>query len=243
MTRTTTAVRSGTRELRRTPVLLALLAFAPAYLVGLFTYVAPDQPAVVRLTDETVRVTLTEVLPAFTTPLTAALLSGIAGLFLMDAAAEADARLAVAGYRAHQVVLARVGLLVGISTIASAVSVGVMLTAFDPDHPAWFALSTVLAALLYGVVGVLAGLLLDRLPGVYLVMFATTVDLFLFQNPLATDRPPVAEWLPGHFPMRLAMDAGFAGSVTVSDLAWALAYLAALTALATLAFHRQVRVT
>lgn len=243
MTRTAVAVRTGAREILRTPVLLALLVFLPAYTIGLFTLVAPAQPAVVHLTGETVRVSLADGFPAFLTPMTAALLSGIAGLFLMDSAADADARLAVAGYRAVEVVLARLGLLVGISAVASVVSVGVMLTAFEPAHLAPFALATALAALTYGMVGVLAGLLLDRLAGVYLVMFGAMLDLFLFQNPLATDPPPAATWLPGHYPMRLAMDAGFAAGVELAHLGWGLAYLAALTALATLAFSRQVRVT
>lgn len=243
MTRTTTAVRMGVREFRRTPVLLALLGFLPAYMIGFFAQVAPDAPAQFHIAGETVRVSLTEGFPALTAPMTAALLAGVAGLFLMDSAAAADARLTVAGYRASQVVFARLGLLVGISAVASTVSVGVMLTAFEPAHLGWFALATGLAALLYGVVGVLAGVLLDRLPGVYLVMFGTMLDLFLFQNPLADDHPPAGEWLPGHFPMRLAMDAGFAESVAVADLAGALAYLGGLALLATVAFHRQVRVS
>jgi ABC-2 type transport system permease protein len=241
VTRTTTAIRMGVSEFRRTPVLLALLVFLPAYMIGLFTQVAPDQPAVVHLTGETAQVSLTEAFPAFTAPMTAALLSGIAGLFLMQSAADADGRLSVAGYRAREVVLARLGLLVGVSAVTSLVAIGVMLVAFEPNHLAWFALATGLAALVYGVVGVLAGLLLDRLPGVYLVMFGAMLDLFLFQNPLATDTPPGAEWMPGHFPMQLAMDAGFAASVDAGALGWGLAYLAVLVALATTAFYRSVR--
>lgn len=242
MTRTTTALRMGVREFRRTPVLLALLVFLPAYVIGLFTQIAPDQPARVHLTGETVVVSLAAAFPAFTAPMTAALLAGIAGLFLMQSAADADGRLAVAGYRAHQVVLARLGLLVGVSAVTAAVSVGVLLVAFEPADLAWFLAATALAALVYGVLGVLAGLLLDTLPGVYVVMFGAMLDLFLFQNPLATEAPPAAAWLPGHYPMRLAMDAGFGEAVALADAAGALAYLAVLAALATLAFYRQVRV-
>jgi ABC-2 type transport system permease protein len=243
VTRTTRALEMGSREFLRTPVLLALLVLLPAYMIGLFTGVAPDRPAAVHLTGETVQVSLAEAFPAFTAPMTAALLAGVAGLFLMDSAADADGRLAVAGYRAHQVVLARLGLLAGISAVTTTVSVGVMLVAFEPAHLLWFVAATALAALVYGVVGVLAGVLLDRLPGVYVVMFGAMLDLFLFQNPLATERPTGAEWLPGHSPMRLAMDAGFADSVVVADLGWGVAYLAVLATLATLAFHRQVRVS
>lgn len=243
MTRVWTAVGMGAREYRRTPVLVALLAVLPAYVVGLFAVVAPDAVAVVHLTGGTARVATSEVLPASGTPMVAGLLAGVAGLFLLESAAGADGRLVVAGYRAHQVVLARVALLVGVSLLGSGVAVGVALTAFEPAHPWWFLAGTVLAALVYGAVGVLAGLLVDRLAGVYVVLFGSMVDLYLFQNPLATDRPAVAELLPGHFPLRLTMDAAFAPSVEPAHVGWGLAYLAALTALATLSFYRQVRVS
>ncbi len=243
MTRVGTTVRLGARQFRRTPVLVVLMVFLPAYMVGVFTAVSPDGPAVLHLTDGPVRVEFTEAMPAFTTPMVAALLAGVAGLFLMQSTAAADARLAVAGYRAHEVVLARLGLLAGVAVVASAVAVGASLLAFDPASLSGYAAATVLAALLYGTVGVLVGVLLDRLPGVYLVLFGTVVDLFLFQNPLAADASPVAAFLPGHFPLAMAMDAGFGGGADIAHAGWALASLGVLTALSTAAFYRQVRVS
>jgi ABC-2 type transport system permease protein len=243
MTRVGTALRSGATELRRTPLLLALLVVAPAYVIYVFTLAAPEGPAIVHVNGETVQTTLPKAFPAFTTPMTAALLASITGLFLMQTAASADSRLAVAGYRAYQVVLARLGLLVGVAAVATAVSVGVMLTAFTPEHLAWFVLGTGLTALVYGMVGVLAGVVLDRLPGVYLILFGSMIDLFIFQNPLATDPPDAATLLPGHYPLQVVMEAGFTDSVALEPLGWTLGYLAIVTALATLAFFRKMRVT
>lgn len=243
MTRVAAAFRSGATELRRTPLLLGLLVVAPAYVIYLFTAVAPDGPAVVHVSGESVRTTLPAAFPAFTTPMTAALLSGIAGLFLVGTATRADARLVVAGYRPGEVVLARLGLLVGVAAVATAVSVGVMLTAFDPERIALFVLGTGLTALVYGAVGVVAGLVLDRIAGVYLVLFGSMVDLFVFQNPLATDTHALARWLPGHYPLRVAMDAGFAGTVDPLDVALSLAVLGVLGAVATAAFYREVRLS
>jgi len=218
MTRVGAALRSGATELRRTPLLLALLVFAPAYVIYLFTLVAPEGTAVVHLGDEIVRTPLAEAFPAFTTPMTAALLSGITGLFLMHNSALADSRLVVAGYRAHQVVLARLGLLLGVAAVATGVSVGVMLTAFEPEHLGWFVVGTGLTALVYGMVGVLAGVLLARITGVYLILFGSMIDLFIFQNPLATDPPAAAQFLPGHYPLRVAMEAGFTGTVEIASI-------------------------
>lgn len=242
MSRVATAVAMGAREVRRTPVLLALLVVLPAYVVGLFTVVAPDQPVTFDLRGgETVRASLTEVFPAFTTPMVAALLAGIAGLFLMQAAADTDARLVAAGYRAHQVVLSRLALLVGVSAVGTLVAVAVMLAAFTPEHLGWFAAGVMLAALVYGTVGVLAGLLLDRLPGVYLILFGAMLDLFLFQNPLATDPPEAATLMPGHYPVKLAIEAGFGNGVVLEPLVGSLVVLAVLATLATGAFYRAVR--
>ncbi|WP_247729802.1 hypothetical protein [Halovivax limisalsi] len=243
MTRVGTALRSGATELRRTPLLLALLVFAPAYVIYLFTLVAPEGTAVVHLGGEVVRTPLDEAFPAFTTPMTAALLSGITGLFLMHSSAVADSRLVVAGYRAHQVVLARVGLLLGVAAVATVVSVGVMLTAFEPEHVGWFVLGTGLTALVYGMVGVLAGVLLARITGVYLILFGSMIDLFIFQNPLATNPPPAAQFLPGHYPLRVAMEAGFTGTVEIASVGWTLLYLGVLTAITTGAFYRRMTVT
>lgn len=231
------ALRSGLAELRRTPLLLALLVVAPAYVIYLFTVVAPDGQALVQVGGETVRTTLPTAFPAFTTPMTAALLAGIAGLFLMGTSADADARLVVAGYRAHEVVLARLGLLVAIASVATGVSVGVMLTSFSPEALGWFVVGVGLTALIYGMVGVLAGVVLDRLAGVYLILFGSMIDLFVFQNPLATDAPSVATLLPGHYPLQVAMAAGFTGSVDLTHLALTLVYLTVLTALGTAAFY------
>lgn len=243
MTRIGAALRTGATELRRTPLLLALLVVAPAYVIALFTVVAPEGTAVVHLGDATVRTPLGNAFPAFTTPMTAALLSGITGLFLMRSSAVADSRLVVAGYRAHEVVLARLALLVGVAAVATGVSVGVMLTAFEPARLGWFVLGTGLTALSYGMVGVVAGVLLDRLTGVYLVLFGSMIDLFVFQNPLATDPPATAQLLPGHYPLRVAMEAGFTGTVELASVGWTLLYLGGLTALATGAFYREMTVS
>lgn len=243
MSRVGTALRGGVTTLRRTPVLVGLLAVAPAYVVGVFTLVAPAGRATVYVNGETVRTTLDAAFPAITTPMTAALVTGITGLFLMHTAANADARLVLAGYRAYQVVLARLGVVVVVSAVATAVSVGVMRTAFTPERLAWFMIGTLLTALVYGMIGVLVGLVLDRLPGVYLVLFGAMIDLFVFQNPLATDSPAVAVLLPGHYPLRVATAAAFAERVPLEPLGWTVAVLVVVTGLATAVFVRRMQLS
>lgn len=243
MSRIGTAWWQGVRQFRRTPVVLALLVVLPAYAIEVFALAAPEVPAVVYLPDgASVRVGLGAAFPAFLTPMVAALLTGIAGLFLMQQSAAADGRLVVAGYRAREVILARLGLLVGVAAVGTLVSAAVMLLEFDPAHLGWFLVAIALAALIYGLIGVLAGLLLDSLPGVYLIMFGAMLDLFLFQNPLSADPPALAPFLPGHYPMNLAIAAGFGDGLEPAALAGAIGVLALLTVAATLTFYHTTRI-
>lgn len=238
MSRVATAFRLGVREYRRTPVLVALLAVLPAYAVGVFGYVVPDDPVSFTVGGEAVQAGLPAVVSLLLTPMTAGLFAGIAGLFLMGSATDADARLVVAGYRPHEVVLARLGLLAAVSVLVSLVATGVAALTAVPEHPAWFLLATVLTALVYAAVGVLLALLVSRLAGVYVVMFGSLVDGFLLQNPLATDAPAVAALGPSHHPVALAMEAAFGSSVSLAPLAWSLVVLAVVAAAAVAAFYR-----
>lgn len=241
MSRVLTAVRTGATELRRTPVLVGLLVAGPAYVVTVFTQVAPSGSATVYV-GESVETSLSTAFLSFTTPMTAALLSGVAGLFLTGATASADGRLVVAGYRPLEVVLARLGLLAGVTAVATTVAVAVMWLVVRPAHLGWFVVGTALTALAYGLVGLVLGRLLDRVLGVYLILFGAMVDLFVFQNPLATDTPALARALPGHYPFAVTMEAVFLGSVTPLDLAAAVAVLAALVGVATLSLRQTTRV-
>lgn len=238
MSRVLAALRSGLDELKRTPLLVGLLVAGPAYVIYFFTLFAPEGPAIVHLGDETFRTTLPEAFPAFTTPMTAALIAGIAGLFLMKTASSADSRLVVAGYKTYQVILARLGLVGGIALIASGVSIGIMLTAFQPELLLWFIAGTTLTALIYGMIGLIMGILLNRLIGIYIILFGTMIDLFVFQNPLAVETPVLARILPGHYPLQLVMEAGFKGGISLGDLGYSLGYLGLLTLLGIFGFYR-----
>ena len=229
--------RAGAREYRRAPVLLALLVALPAYVIGLFSVVIPATDVGFSVAGEPVATTLTTAATAFTTPMVAALLAGIAGLFLMSGV-ENDGRLLVAGYRAHEVILGRLGLLALVSLVATAVPVGVMLLTYRPEATGAFVLAVWLTAVVYGMGGVVVGTRLDRLPGVYLVLFGAMVDLFLFQNPLASDSPAFAPALPGHFPMSVAMEAAFVGTVDWTGIAYSALVLVVATLLATLVYRR-----
>ena len=241
--RTRTALRMGLRAYRRMPLLWVLLVGLPAYLLAGFAFLLPDATVLVDVPgDGQQALSMVDVYIVTFTPLVAGLVGGIAGLFLVRATSDADGRLVIAGYRAREVVLARIGLVVAVGLAVTAVAVATTsLVVVSPANLPAFAGATLLGALVWGLLGVLAGLVLDRLAGVYLVLFGTMIDMFLFQNPLVADRAAVAPLLPGYAPVRAAVDAGFSSSVDLATFGVGLGVLAILGVLATGAFYRSTR--
>lgn len=231
------------REYGRTPVLLVLLVAVPVYVIGLFSVVAPPTEVTLHLgSGGTVTAGVSGAIGALMAPVAGALVGGLTGLFVMQATRETDGRLALTGYRPHQIVLARLGLLGAVGALDACVAtITLLITGFTPELLGWFGLATLFAALVYGLVGVLAGTVLDTLSGVYLLLSVSIIDLFLFQNPLATDSPAIATYLPGHYPLALAIDAAFTGTVDIEPVGWSFAILTLLTTLSTVAFYRSLR--
>ncbi|WP_436925864.1 ABC transporter permease [Halosimplex amylolyticum] len=234
---------AGLREYARTPVLLALFVFLPAYLIGGFTRLVPSTTAPLGVPGGgTQAVEMANLYAVLMVPLVGALVGALAGVFLIQAARQSDARLVVAGARPVSVLLARFGLLAVVGALVTAVSVATAATVYVPERPLFVGAAALLAALTYGLLGVLAGLVVDRLAGVYLALFGTMLDLFLVQNPLA-DPPEYARLLPGHAPTELAVDAGFSTDVALSLAGEGAAYLLAVGVATALALYRTMRVS
>jgi hypothetical protein len=240
--RVTTAVVAGSREFRRTPVLLALLFVLPAYFIGAFVTLVPDRTVPLTVSGDTIRTEMAGFAAAFITPVTVAVLAGIVGLFLMQSSQAADDRLRLAGYRARDLLVARFGLLAIGTLVVTAASLAVALPAFTPELLGWFVAATLLVGLTYGVLGVAVGVVLDRLPGVYVMLFAPMVDVLMFQNPLATDSPGWTTLLPGHFATNVVFDAAFTTTVTLTDIAAAVGYVAVCLLVGALALYRATAV-
>jgi len=244
MSLTRTSFGMGLREYARTPVLLALLVFLPAYIILFFTRVMPDRTVPVDVPGAgLVPVGLKPMVAVLMTPMVAALIGGVAGLFLMQSARAVDGRLVVVGAAPRTILLARFGLLGFATLLASAVAVAVMSFTYVPDQLAPFVAATVVSGLTYGAVGALLGLVLNRLAGIYAMMFGPFLDIFLAQGPLSEGSPAVAPYLPGHYTVEMAFDAAFTAGVDLANVAGGLAYLAVVAAVAWVAFYRTLRST
>jgi hypothetical protein len=241
--RLATAFEMGLREYARTPVLLALLAFLPAYFVGIFVYVLPasEVPITIPGAGRTLVATI-EVYGVLLIPMMGALIGGLAGLFVMLTAREADGRLVVAGYRPVQLVVGRYALIAIAGLVAVGVSLAVLAIEFVPERVGWVVVASLLLALTYGMLGTLSGLVLSRLAGVYTMLMLPMIDVFFFQNPMVEDPHWTAAYLPAHGVIEVATDAGFTDGVSLNPLLGSAAYFVLAALLATGAFYRSLRV-
>lgn len=242
MSRVRTAAGMGVREYARTPVLLALLVGLPAYVVVFFGQVVPEGSVALSVPGEGfVRVSLGAATAVTMAPMAAALVGGVAGLFLVQSARDVDGRLVLAGMRVREVLAARFAVLGLAALLAGGVSVAALAVTHVPEAPAWFLAATVAAGLSYGALGVLVGLVLDRLAGVYVMLFGPLLDLFLAQSPFAADPVAVAPYLPGHYPVEVALDAAFTATVSLETAGRGLLYLGAVALLTWAVFALRVR--
>jgi len=231
----------GVLEHARTPVLLALLLFLPAYFIGVAVLVLPDTELPVTVADETTMVALPDLVAALMTPTVGALVGGIVGLFLMQSSRDVDRRLVVCGFRHVEVVLSRLALVATGAVLVTGVAVGVALLLFSPTSVWLFVGATLVAAVLYGLVGIVIGVLLNKLAGVYVMVFGPLVDIILLQNPLASDTAWWVRLFPGHYVAAAAVDASFRSGFDWWNVVPIVGTLVALVGLATGALYAASR--
>jgi len=243
MTKAGTTFEMGLREYARMPVLLVLLLFLPAYFVLVFTAVMPDQSVLIEVPVQgRMRVAMTSMTAVLMTPMASALISGVAGLFLMQSAKAVDGRLTIAGVSPSAILVARSSVLAVVAVTAGIVSLVVLSLTYVPERAGWFLAATVLTGLQYGAVGVVVGLVVNRLAGVYVLMFGPLLDIFIAQSPLATETPAIAPYLPSHYPLQLAFDAAFTVRIDLTNGWLGAGYLLGLWLIATYTLYRQLHI-
>jgi ABC-2 type transport system permease protein len=229
--RTWLATRIELVQVRRDPLLLALLVGLPAYFVGAWGVIVPDAtmttsvPAADGAT--TIEASMPELVVAIIAPVASALVVGITALFVVQRSHDVDRRLGIAGYRPVELLGARLATLGGMALLVTGVTVAVSWLHLVPEHPLWLAVAVALAGGIYGSIGALLGQILDRMAGVYCLLFAPLIDVMILQSPLA-EQPWWTAWLPGHHPSQLAASAAFADAVAVEHALGSVAVLVVL---------------
>jgi hypothetical protein len=237
-------LRYAWREYRRNLALWVLLVGVPVFFITLSIVITPDTPTPVELAEGGERsisiLSMVDVHGAVMVAITVAFLAGLAGLFVVLGSAEADRRLAIAGFRPWEILSARLGVIAFAAVLVSVVSLGVTAVSFDAQRWGVFALATVAVAVTYAMIGVIVGPLVGRLGGLYLMFLLPFLDVGLAQNIMFDAAPPAwATWMPAHGAVRVLVDGAFTASFDeATGLVLALGWLIGITALAAAVFHR-----
>lgn len=233
------AVTMGIRVFYRTPVLVAVLFVLPAYLIGAFVLLVPKTNIPVSLGETTATVSMPAFATVFETAVSVAILSGIVGLFLASSSESADDRLRLAGYSDLELIVARVGTLGAGVVIVTTVTVGVAVQVFQPANFWAFTAVVGLLGITYGVVGILVGLLFDKLGGVYVMLLVPFWDVhfLLFQNTPASGLLWWIEYLPGHYATTVLFQAAFTARVEIGMVLGTTGYATILTVLSVTVFR------
>ena len=244
MNRIGAATRLSFREQARRPLLLILLVALPFFFITRAIAGTVPQPRTVPLPGgDIVMTNMRDIHGATMTAITVAFLAGLCGLFILQSAREADRRLVLAGFAPVEAIVPRLLTLLAATVLVVVVSVAVTALSFQPRDWFPFALANLLVGITYGGIGAMAGSLLGRLGGTYLMFFLPMIDLGIAQNPMFGDADPGgwAVLLPGYGAGRVLIEASFASDFSAwSSMALAGGWAVMTTLLVTALLARTV---
>ena len=240
------ATLAAWRDARRNPALWALYIVVPIIFILGADAVTPNRPIALTVREHGRRLTETYPMPdvhgATMAPIAIASLAALAGLFTVLDSRDGDRRSALAGLRPGALLAARLGVLTGTALLATAVSLATTASVFDAVRWPLYAGANILIALTYALIGALLAPLFGRVGGVFMAFLLPFLDLGIAQSPML--RPQPADWaraLPGYGGLRVLLDGALTrGFDETGSLLLAIAWLAALAILVSLAYRRTV---
>jgi hypothetical protein len=244
-----TSIVMTARELSRQRVTLALALLLPAvfFAVVLAATRPHDVPVVLAAAGDLALVVDARRLSLLFISIAAAgLISAFIAASLVQRQREVSRRLVLCGYRATELLAARLVILLAIVAAAAGYTwIGLVLLE-PPAATAGVALGIALAALVYGCYGFLIGVLLRRdLEAVFAILVLVNIDAGWLQNPLYFQEARsrwLIEALPAHFPSQTAYLAAFTSDGVGRLLAGSVAYAAVLLAAAAAVYAWRMRV-
>jgi hypothetical protein len=236
--------RAGLNEYRRNIAMWVLMVALPVFFISLSFYVTPTDPTPVDVVEQGVAqariLSMADVHGAIMVPITVAFLAGLAGLFVVQGSLEADARLALAGFRPCEILGSRFGVIGVAAGVVTGVSLAVTALDFSPQSWGSFAMANLVVAVTYGMVGVLVGVLFGRLGGLYVMFLLPFVDVGIAQNVMFSSSPPSwGSFLPARGAVRVLVDAAFTPTFDhVGSIVLAAVWLGLVGLAASAVFHR-----
>lgn len=250
MKRVLLAARLGLADLIRRRLTLVLLFVVPALFdaVVLATSAKRDVPVVLaalrpadteRLLDER-GLTL-----VFMGTAAVCFLTCFLAFHLVHKRRAADARLVLAGYRAHELLASKL-LVLAVIVLAMSVYETLILRPFlEPRHLPGFVVGLFLAGLVYACVGLFVGAVAGHeLEGIFVIVLLTNVDVGWLQNPVyyaTSERRGLIEMLPGHSPAQLAIASAFTDETATGAIGRSLAYAGATLVVVLAVFTLRIR--
>lgn len=241
MSRLTTVTRLRVTELARQPLTLVMLLALPPIVIEMYGVAVNSFPQLPTLGADPATVgRMTGTLFAV------AFLAGLVGLFQVISARRGDERAAIAGFPRWELLATR--LLTMLITAVAGATVALATLSFNVDiaAPVLAFAFLVVAALIYGLIGVIVGTLVPQeLEGSIILVFMADIDNALssglFPIEASTTLPLVGDvsvtaFVPLYHPRELFVTAVLDGEVTAGHLLPAVGWVLGLLVIAFVAY-------
>jgi hypothetical protein len=241
MSRLATVTRLRVAELLRQPLTLVMLLVLPPVVIEMYGVAVNSFPELPTLGADPMTVgRLTGTL------FSVAFLAGLVGLFQVISARNGDERAVIAGFPRWGLLTTRLVTMLVVAVAGAAVAFVTLSYTVDVAAPVLAFGFLVLAALIYGLIGVIVGTLLPQeLEGSIVLVFTADIDNALSSGlfPVeASVRLPLAgevgvtDFVPLYHPHELFVGAVLDGEIASGHLSPALGWVIGLLAVAFLAY-------
>ena len=238
------------RELSRNRLTLVLAALVPVMSFAVALASTPDRSVMVRLarapTSDLQMVSQRSQSLLFLGIAAVGLMGAFFGANLVQRRVEVNRRLVLCGYRASELMVAKLGVLLIIILVSTFYTVGILLWLMKVERALGVLAGFALAAFVYGAYGFCVGSIFRRdLETIFAILLLINLDAGWLQNPIyyldARSRWLI-ESLPGYFPAQTAFLAALTPHPIARTAVMALVYGTTFLAIALLVYGVRMRV-
>jgi hypothetical protein len=226
-----TCVAMTVRELARKYVVLTLALLLPVVFFAVTFATTGDRVVPVTIawaTEPVTEVDERRMTLLFIGIAAAGIISAFFASSLIQRQVAANRRLVLCGYRAIEIITARLAVLLGIIVATTLYTWLLLSLVASPSFPAGAFLGIGLGAFVYGCYGLLVGTVFRReLESVFAILVLINIDAGWLQNPIYYESSRskwLIEALPAHFPAQVAYLAAFTPDSYARCGTYALAY-------------------
>lgn len=239
------------KELFRMRITLVLLFLIPTIFLVMVDYTTTDESIdfVVSSVSERALISATakHLSLVFMGVAAVGFLTSFLALNLIQKDGEVYRRLVLCGYRASELVVSKLAVLLSVTVLVGVYGAMLLLVFFRPGSWLMIAVGFVLAGFVYGSYGLLVGSLLKgQLEGILLIVLLANLDAGWLQNPVyytAAQNTALIRRLPAFYPSQVALVSAFAHEFSVvAPLVGSLVYGTALLGLALVCFSWRMQI-